>query len=176
MICICEEKCSLQLPAGNSTEHVQFRRIRDVLNCSMWVFSFPYAYTGLFTFPWRRNVYENKIFSETDRRLIKRIRHRVGCGILSSSGHKGAVLKSLPPALHSLLLRARMSWTFCDKQQSVTLDFFISLLDGVSSPAGPFRTRSENFAAQPQTTVSIPSQARIKPSLLLAPLAATNVF
>ena len=107
---------------------------------------------------------------------VKRIRQTVGCGISSSSGHLGAAWKSLPPALHSVLVRVRISWTFCDKQEIVTLDFFIPLLDAVSSVAGPFRNWSKNFAAQPQSTVSVSTQARIKPSLLRASLAATNAF
>ena len=121
-------------------------------------------------------VAENKFFSETVRRLKKGIRHRLGRGIPSSSGHIGAAWKSLLPALHSVPLRDRMFWTFCDKQEPVTLDFFIPLLDAVSSPAGSFRIWSENFAAQPHSTVSISTQARIKPFLLPAPLAATNAF
>ena len=118
----------------------------------MWVFSSPYAYIGLFTFPRRWNIASSvkiNFVSETDSRLIKRIGHRVGRGIPSSSGHIGAGLKILPPAVHSLLIRARMSWTFCDKQEPVTLDFFKPLLDAVSSSADPFRTLFENFAAPP---------------------------
>lgn len=105
---------------------------------------------------------ENEHFSETVHRLIKRIRHRIGRGIPSSSGHIEAAWKGLPPALHSVLLRAQMSWMFCDKQEPVTLDFFIPLLDAVSSAASPFRTWSENFAAQPRSTVSVPTRSTHK--------------
>jgi hypothetical protein len=43
----------------------------------------------------RSFVAENKLFSETDRILIKRICHRVDCGIARSSGHRrGCVEKS----------------------------------------------------------------------------------
>jgi hypothetical protein len=65
---------------------------------------------------------------------------------------------------------------FCDTQALATLKFCVRLIDTVSSPAGPFLTWSENFAAKPESTVFVPSQARTKLAVLPAPLAVTNAF
>lgn len=57
----------MDLLGGNGTENVPFRRIPNVLNCSMWVFGFFYVYVVSVYLPMkvkRSFVAENELFSE----------------------------------------------------------------------------------------------------------------
>jgi hypothetical protein len=138
---LSEEKWSVRRVVGIDTENVQFRRILNVLNCSMWFFLVPHMRTlCLFIFPWRWNVTSSTCCCISVqncrrwdflswvrtcsyhslygfiRRRWRRIRRRLCCGTpsfrLAVSGFKRAALGSRPHMIHSLYRRTWPSWEF----------------------------------------------------------------
>jgi len=156
-----------------STESVKFRRMLNVLNCSMWVFSTPYACiestplissavafrcrtaNGGLCRHWLEPAVTVALYGFTRRRLRK-IRHRVGCGIPSSRLALSVVFRglrwkaSLPQTLHSPLKGPVVLGILRCTGTTRHSGIFYTTSWRCSSPACSCRTWFENVAAQVQ--------------------------
>jgi hypothetical protein len=115
-------------------------------------------------------------------RCLWRIHHRIGCGIPSSvsSLNWGCIEKApLHVSLSPVKSLVVLGILWCTDSHHAGIFHAIGWC--CSSPAGPFQTWSENFAAQPQLTVFVHTEAAKNfsaPVTIIfiqpAPLAATD--